>query len=641
MIYTPDKMNIDYFMKHQNDIIFGKEAKEYEFIPKLLDVIFKRIIELKRIKAVSNITIYEYLYCLHDWSSETENNIVKFKVKSLLIKLRLNSNEWEVLNEIDQIPSLVVLLYDWLEDCVTHLISPEKITSFFTKRVKEEDLRQAIENFRDVDYLTRKLYISELKRHFRLVEYETIICFGFFLTEIQGDDENVSPCFIFDRMLEIITLEFTGLKSDLVKYKVNLDPKTFSNDYLPREIRILFSRFNLIIEFILQVIKHNQNDDLYSPFKGLDTIQSSKNQNEMHEISHYLKHKSLNGNVLNYSPSKRNFYSTNSIRSVNKINQDILKTVEMSDEKEQCLVFAYNFLDQYFKEKYNFKGSKTLGNLYIDETLKNPKTSDRTNGLLNETLNSTPNIELKKNTISNQKNNKNNEIIEVFEKFRTIVTRQPTAFYKSKELDSQKTIPSKNNDCISKNNSEKEIDNELDLSEERKCRKSKKTLATLGKLESIEEEDKKELYSEGGNMKSRKSVSVNNNGMEQKSEKERDKNSKNNQISFKQAKEQLDLSADMSDKFNMNQFKVDTSNMYSHELFRLNNKEFHRNFSKPIQYEENSFIESKSKLTSDYNKSLLIPMNSKTMVNGHDISNSSIKPKQRSIYSNTNQILID
>jgi len=81
--------------------------------------------------------------------------------------------------------------------------------------------------------------------------------------------------------------------------------------------------------------------------------------------------------------------------------------------------------------------------------------------------------------------------------------------------------------------------------------------------------------------------------------------------------------------------------MYSHELFRLNNKEFHRNYSKPIQYEENSFIESKSKLTSDYNKSLLIPMNSKTMVNGHDISNSSIKPKQRSIYSNTNQILID
>ena len=81
MIYTPEKMNIDYFMKHQNDIIFGKEAKDYEFIPKLLDVIFKRIIEIKKNKGIHKINIYEYLYCLHDWCSETENNIVKYKVK--------------------------------------------------------------------------------------------------------------------------------------------------------------------------------------------------------------------------------------------------------------------------------------------------------------------------------------------------------------------------------------------------------------------------------------------------------------------------------------------------------------------------------------------------------------------------------
>ncbi len=544
------------------------------------------------------------------------------------------------MNEIEEIPSLVVLIYDWLEDCVNHLISPEKITSFFTKRVKEEDLRHAIDNFREIEYPTRKLYLSELKRHFRLVEYEVMICFGFFLLDIQADDENTSPCFLYERMLEIITLQFTGLNPELVKYKVNLDEKTFSNEYLPREIRILFNRFNLIIEFILNVIKYNQYDDIYSPLKGLDTIQSSKNQNEHLEISHYLKNKTLNSNMLNYSPSKRNFYSTNSIRSVNKINQDIIKTVEVSDEKEQCLVFAYNFLDQYFKEKYNFKGSKTLGDLYIDETTKNQKTSDRTNGLLNETLNSTPNLDLKKNTISNQKNYKNNEIIEVFEKFRTIVTRQPTAFYKNKDLDLQKTITSKNFDCQSKNNSEKEIYNELELSDERKCRKSKKTLATLGKLESIEEEDKKELYSEGGNMKSRKSVSVYNNGMELKSEKERDKNTKN-QISFKEPKELLNTSIDITNNYNRKQYIMDASNIYSHELFRLNNKEFHRNYSKPIKNEENSFIESKSKLTSDYNKSLFIPKNSKTMVNGHDISNSSIKPKQRNIYSNSKEIVID
>ena len=80
MIYTPVKMNLDYFLKFQNEMSYGKDAKEYEFIPKLMDLVFKRIVEVKTKKNISCEVVYEYLYCLQEWSNTSEESLVSYKV---------------------------------------------------------------------------------------------------------------------------------------------------------------------------------------------------------------------------------------------------------------------------------------------------------------------------------------------------------------------------------------------------------------------------------------------------------------------------------------------------------------------------------------------------------------------------------
>jgi hypoxia up-regulated 1 len=129
-------------LRNQKILLFGEEEKNYKNVPKIFVKLINRIIELKIESNYQNSNIYRDLYYLEFWDEDLENKICN-------IKKEINKWDWSVIDSCFEIPLLIQLLYDWIEDCLVSLIPAQKIF-FIYEKISENEFNRVIEPIQKV-----------------------------------------------------------------------------------------------------------------------------------------------------------------------------------------------------------------------------------------------------------------------------------------------------------------------------------------------------------------------------------------------------------------------------------------------------------------------------------------------------------
>ena len=260
------KEKIDVYLKRQDDLLFGDEAKLYGYIPKIITRILEEIIRIKIKYKIDNLSIVKLLKGVNlEWNNELENIL-------FLLKQYLNKNDWSLFNANENIILFVELLFDFFEDSTFFIINPEK-----TDQICIE------ENFKKFDgknnyFLSQREKInlfSLIKDIYYGYEFAIIYQFAIFSGNLYEKTTNTTFKIEFDEMIERFSMELQGYT--LIEIN-NIKDK---NEYNKIEIRV--KALSKVINFLmLDLLEHknnshnNKNDSLsYLPCKSISNFLST------------------------------------------------------------------------------------------------------------------------------------------------------------------------------------------------------------------------------------------------------------------------------------------------------------------------------------------------------------------------------
>ena len=260
------KEKIDVYLKRQDDLLFGDEAKLYGYIPKIITRILEEIIRIKIKYKIDNLSIVKLLKGVNlEWNNELENIL-------FLLKQYLNKNDWSLFNANENIILFVELLFDFFEDSTFFIINPEK-----TDQICKE------ENFKKFDgknnyFLSQREKInlfSLIKDIYYGYEFAIIYQFAIFSGNLYEKTTNTTFKIEFDEMIERFSMELQGYTVIQIN---NIKDK---NEYNKIEIRV--KALSKVINFLmLDLLEHknnshnNKNDSLsYLPCKSISNFLST------------------------------------------------------------------------------------------------------------------------------------------------------------------------------------------------------------------------------------------------------------------------------------------------------------------------------------------------------------------------------
>ncbi len=162
--------------------------------------------ELKTEFNIDTKDIYSIINGNSEWNDLYEKEIIEIKVS-------LNHGNWECLNELKRLSDtniLIELLFDWLQDNVYYVISPDRVKALFEteKNLKKQLESDNINKFHNKEE-NRKIS-AILKSQFKMIEYETITCFAHFMSKLYPPCLNAE----FNNALEKISACFLGYEVD-------------------------------------------------------------------------------------------------------------------------------------------------------------------------------------------------------------------------------------------------------------------------------------------------------------------------------------------------------------------------------------------------------------------------------------------
>ena len=260
------KEKIDVYLKRQDDLLFGDEAKLYGYIPKIITRILEEIIRIKIKYKIDNLSIVKLLKGVNlEWNNELENIL-------FLLKQYLNKNDWSLFNANENIILFVELLFDFFEDSTFFIINPEK-----TDQICIE------ENFKKFDgknnyFLSQREKInlfSLIKDIYYGYEFAIIYQFAIFSGNLYEKTTNTTFKIEFDEMIERFSMELQGYTVIQIN---NIKDK---NEY--NKIKIRVKALSKVINFLmLDLLEHknnnhnNKNDSLsYLPCKSISNFLST------------------------------------------------------------------------------------------------------------------------------------------------------------------------------------------------------------------------------------------------------------------------------------------------------------------------------------------------------------------------------
>ena len=326
-ILFDNKEKIDVYLKRQEDLLFGNECKKYGFVPKLITKTLEKIYSVKKKYNLENYIIYEiFAGELIEWNEEIETMI-------FTIKKYLNKNNWELFDAAENLFILVELLFDWFEDSVECVISPDRTllimqTEYFVYS-NSTTLELKAEKKNDFLGVIRKVY--------HCFEYEVLYQFASFITLFNPNNKNKH---IFNEMVNRMACGLLGYNF----FNLKTQPTHFE-----REITIV-KVLSSIINFLYERLNTNELSEkelkVISPARQ-STVSFMLKTRISKKVSHF------EGFTENPRPNQRKKSSESSFSSSNSssVKETISKEKKKNEKNEKKLYQIYQLLNNHFKNK--------------------------------------------------------------------------------------------------------------------------------------------------------------------------------------------------------------------------------------------------------------------------------------------------
>ena len=383
-----EKESIDVYKKKQEDLLYGDELKKYGFIPKLIVNVLEKISVLKKKYNLENIMIYKFFQgILIDWNDELEN------ILSAMKKM-INKNNWKLFEETENLMLLIELLFDWFEDCVEYVISPERTENIILSDIYNEYDSQKdsfITGRTTNDNLKRKEFFDMIKKEYHCFEYEVLFYFASFLLNFPptGIEEEGN----FDKMIDRLSLELLGFSFSEKNCNEKYNEMTYP----------LIKGLSIIIKSIYYYLRLNDSNDceseslsLICPKRKNIPIEYTYSNNETHNLTSQIKpvprkRKSMfvkaNFQFLkNSNISKSDFSPPNNIQRQKTGNTGKL-LFHNSINNEAKLKQVYDILSQHFSiDKNNSHITNEAISAFSIDSLTPDKTITRKSKQIEEVI---------------------------------------------------------------------------------------------------------------------------------------------------------------------------------------------------------------------------------------------------------------
>ena len=399
MLFTPNKEKIEIFIKRQEDILFGNELKKYGCVPKIIIKCLEKILINKEKFNIDNKYIYEIIIGEKmEWNKDLEELL--FEIKNLI-----NKNNWVLFENCENLTIIIELLYDWFEDSVEFVISPERTKKIITSDIFEKYINECYTNEQKNQINKKKLfdYIHKIYLVFESVILYTMS--SFFSLIYPKDEDEVQE---FNKVIKRISFQLLGfIYGDCL---VNLDNKDI--------IEPLVNGLTEIMKIICNhLIENNNNDNSHSssillenddflPKKKFRPFSFVNNYNTSSNFFSKINNKPIQ-NFNNYTKMNINIYDNKSNKEKDKnllqIYEILQKHFENNVSNNNCLKKIKEFeSEKESEEKKDFKKifknntKKRLCDISNDNSNFN---SGKENTINNNSINN--------NTVNNIKNNNN------------------------------------------------------------------------------------------------------------------------------------------------------------------------------------------------------------------------------------------
>jgi len=219
-IFTNDKNDVDYFIKHQCDLEIDPIKKNL-YMPKLFWLIFDIISDLKN--NYNNNQIYKALNGSSDVNEENFQEIIDMKDK-------IDSGDWNCLINNKNITVISEILYHWLDDSVTFCIRPKKILELSNDKKLMYQIDEVLLGYSNEDRI-HNIY-NNLKNSLKKVETEILNYIANFFVKIYPNDEK-DDIIEYKRMVEKISVYILGFNIELLyNYKLQFESNGKENNTL-------------------------------------------------------------------------------------------------------------------------------------------------------------------------------------------------------------------------------------------------------------------------------------------------------------------------------------------------------------------------------------------------------------------------
>ena len=342
-IFTSEKYDVDYFIKHQSDLSMEDSHKKI-FIPKIIWICFDILNNLKVSNTFTNKSIYKAL----NGSLEISENEYQELIN---IVDEINDGIWDSLQNNKKIVIVCELLYYWLEDCVTYCISPKKINEIFYYNNFKILIVDIING--NCDQRIIKSISEHIENNLKKLEMEIIKYITSFLCKIYSNEED-NNVIEFKRMVEKISIYLLGFNIDLLLYfksksDENKIDEEIEDDYdLGIQISIKeciqsIENLILIFEFLRIKYTHSTNKTLNNNLLSLnskdnylkhldykkmnETLRSVITSQDESNDGSFVNQKLTSSKGLNYEKNDKN----------NRLNLSILQGKEYKNQiKKSC-----------------------------------------------------------------------------------------------------------------------------------------------------------------------------------------------------------------------------------------------------------------------------------------------------------------
>ena len=373
------KEKIDVYLKRQEDLLYGDEAKIYGFIPKIITRILEEIIKIKIKYKIDNLSIIKLVKGVYmEWNNELENIF-------FLLKKYLNKNDWSLFDANENLILFIELLFDFCEDSNYFIICPEKTDQLysqdlFKKFYGKNNFIQTKQQKMDFLSLIKKIYFG--------YEFAIIYQFAYFSANLYEKTTNEYYNNEYNEMLERFSLELQGynlteihdlkdkneynkikLRVKILAYVINfliieiLEPKNFIQKNKDSFTKLF--PVKSISSFLSTCIKYKRNSQMIS---NIDfSILGRKNstlyfgeendypvsENECYKIENKLNNKKKNHKI-------KNTFKSSSKKTLNcLLDKNIIS-------KEQSTLLTFQNINQQLFNSGNLLDIKNNNNNLIN-----------------------------------------------------------------------------------------------------------------------------------------------------------------------------------------------------------------------------------------------------------------------------------